>query len=87
MKRFFLPIAVAASMLLTGCGGSSNSSHGSVTPPPPPPPPPPTTSFTSYVITLLGQTANSAPSEINNIMLSFPDQNNPAAFDSVVGSQ
>jgi len=86
MNRLLLPIAVACSMLLAGCGGSSNSNHsGSTTPPPPPPPT--TTSFTSYVITLLAQAANSLPAEINDVMLSFPDETNSTAFDSVVGSQ
>ncbi|QBB72156.1 hypothetical protein ELE36_18295 [Pseudolysobacter antarcticus] len=87
MKRLLLPIAVACSML-AGCGGSSNSNHNvSVPPPVVTPPPPTTTSFTSYVITLLAQAANSLPAEINDVMLSFPDETNSTAFDSVVGSQ
>ncbi len=88
MKRLLLPIIVACSMLLASCGGSSNSNHsGSTTPPVVTPPPPTSTSFTSYVITLLAQAANSLPAEINDVMLSFPDETNPTAFDSVVGSQ
>lgn len=82
MKRLFISIVLAGA-LLAGCNGSSNSNHSSTTPPPPPPPPPTTTSFASYVITLLGQAENSLPAQVNDVMLSFPDDNNAAAFNSV----
>jgi ABC-type glycerol-3-phosphate transport system substrate-binding protein len=87
MKHLFLPMAIAASLLLAGCGGSSNSNHAPTPPPVITPPPPTTVTFTSYVIMLLGQAANGIPDEVNNVMLTFPANNDPNAFDSVVGPQ
>lgn len=82
MKRTLAPILIAAA--LVGCGGgSSNSSN---TPPPPPPPPPAATSLTTFVHTELAQTSDGTqPDDINDVMFSFPDDDNPAAFDDVLG--
>lgn len=82
MKRWIAPMLLAAA--LAGCGGGSSNS--TVTVPPPPPPPPATTSFTSFVHTELAQTSESTePEDVNDVMFTFPDEDNPAAFDDVLG--
>ena len=75
--------AAAIAVLLQGCGGGHSNSS---TPPPVTPPPPATTSFTTFVHTELAATSETAtPDDINGITFTFPDDNNPAAFDDVVG--
>ncbi|MGH8171497.1 MAG: hypothetical protein ACREPX_00025 [Rhodanobacteraceae bacterium] len=82
MNRFCAIALFAA--VLAGCGGSNSNS--SVTPPPPPPPPPTTTSFTTFVHTELAQTSNaSEPENVNDVMFTFPDDDDPTAFDDVLG--
>jgi len=82
MKRTLASLLIAAA--LAGCGGgSSNSSN---TPPPPPPPPPAATSLTTFVHTELAQTSDvTQADDINEVMFAFPDDDNPAAFDDVLG--
>jgi len=82
MKRLIAPTLIAAA--LAGCGGGSSNS--TVTVPPPPPPPPATTSFTTFVHTELAQTSETTePEDINEVTFTFPDDDNPAAFDDVLG--
>ena len=82
MKRLIAPMLIAAA--LAGCGGGSSNS--TVTVPPPPPPPPTTTSFTTFVHTELAQTSETTePEDVNGVTFTFPDDDNPAAFDDVLG--
>ena len=88
MKRYSpVFIGAAVALVLGGCGGgNSNSSM----PPPPvitPPPPPVTTSLTSFVHTQLAATSEtSQPVDVNGVTFSFPDDDNPAAFNDVLGT-
>ncbi len=90
MKRSTQLLCLAgllSAMGLAGCnGGSSNSSTVVAPPPPPPPPPPASTSLTDFVHTQLAATSDTtAPVDINGITFTFPDDNNPAAFNDVTG--
>lgn len=85
-----LAIAVLGGALaLAGCGSSSNSPAPPpvVEPPPPPPPPPPSSvTFPALLLGLLAQTSDAAePAAINDLTITFPDNDNPALFDSVLG--
>lgn len=87
MKRYS-PVFIGAAMALVlgGCGGGNSNSP---TPPPPviAPPPPLTTSFTSFVHTQLAATSEtSQPVDVNGVTFSFPDDDNPAAFNDVLGT-
>jgi hypothetical protein len=88
MKRKTL-IALAAGMIaasLGGCGGSSNHDNngggGGVVVQPPT-----TTSFTTFVHTQLAATSDTTqPADVNSVTFSFPDDENAAAFNDVVGT-
>lgn len=88
MKKRQILLTLGTSLLiaaLAGCGGSSNSNTGVVPTQPPTQPPP--TSFTSFVHTQVAQTSETTqPADVNAVTFSFPDENNPAAFNDVVGS-
>ncbi|MEO7324207.1 MAG: hypothetical protein ABIW82_05205 [Dokdonella sp.] len=89
MKKRQIFLTLGASLLiaaLSGCGGgSSNSNTGGGTTQPPQPPQP--TSFTSFVHTQVAQTSDtSQPADVNAVTFSFPDNNNAAAFNDVVGT-
>ena len=80
-------IGATLALALGGCGGSNSNSTTQVPPPPPPPPPPATTSFTSFVGTVLASTSDTTePVDVNGVNFTFPDNDNPAAFNNVVGS-
>ena len=89
MKRYSLVfIGAAMALVLGGCGGGNSNS--SMPPPPvvtPPPPPPVATSLTSFVHTQLAATSETnQPVDVNGVTFSFPDDNNPAAFNDVLGT-
>lgn len=67
--------AVASVLLLAGCfDGSSNSSSATG--------PSATVDFTGFVKDQFNRTSMTAePAEVNELDLSFNDQNNPQAFD------
>jgi hypothetical protein len=82
-KIGFIAGAAAIAALLEGCGGGHSNSSTTT---PPPVTPPASTSFTTFVHTELAATSETAtPDDINSITFTFPDDNNPAAFDDVVG--
>ena len=82
MKRLLASILIAAA--LAGCGGGSSNS--TVVTPPPPPPPPTTTNFTTFVHAELAQTSDATePEDVNDVMFTFPDDDDPTAFDDVLG--
>lgn len=86
MKKREILLTLGASLLisaLAGCGGgSSNSNTGGGTTQPPQP-----TSFTSFVHTQVAQTSDTSQSaDVNAVTFSFPDDNNAAAFNDVVGT-
>ena len=87
MKRYSpVFIGAAVALVLGGCGGGNSNSP---TPPPPviTPPPPVTTSLTSFVHTQLAATSEtSQPVDVNGVTFSFPDDDNPAAFNDVLGT-
>jgi hypothetical protein len=75
--------AFCVAIALAGCSGSSNHSNYV---PPTMNPTVTTVSYTDYMKTLLALTSETAIAlEVNDAMLTFADDNNPAAFDSVVG--
>lgn len=87
MKKRQILLTLGASLLMAvlgGCGGSSNSTTstgGGTTQPPQP------TSFTGFVHTQVAQTSDTTqPVDVNAVTFSFPDDNNPAAFNDVVGT-
>jgi hypothetical protein len=87
MNRKILLMSGVASLaaVLGGCGSSSNSplSNGGGTTTQPPQ----ATSFTAFVHTQVAQTSDtSQPADVNGVTFSFPDDNNPAAFNDVVGT-
>ncbi len=90
MKRrtlVFIIIGMVSAFALAGCGGSNSNSSNTPPPPPPPPPPPATTSLTDFVHSQLAATSDTTqPVDINGITFTFPDDNNPAAFNDVVGN-
>ncbi|HET8799938.1 MAG TPA: hypothetical protein VFN01_02035 [Marinobacter sp.] len=66
----------AATLLLGGCFNGSNN-NGSQ--------PDPAVDFTAFVKTQFDRTsATAAPASVNNVDLSFNDQNNPQAFDDLL---
>lgn len=85
MKRRLLVLTTTTSLaLLAGCGGGHSNN--------PTPPdgggttPPTTVSFTAFVHTQLAATSETTqPADVNGVDFTFPDDNNPAAFDDVVG--
>jgi hypothetical protein len=81
-----LAVAVLAGTLaLAGCGSSSNSPGVGEPPPPPPPPPPSSVTFPGLLLGLLAQTSDtSEPVAINGLTISFPNNDNPTLFDSVL---
>lgn len=88
MKKRQILLTLGASLLIAvlgGCGGSSNSTTstggGGTTQPPQP------TSFTTFVHTQVAQTSETTqPADVNAVTFAFPDDNNPAAFNDVVGT-
>ncbi|MEO5625193.1 MAG: hypothetical protein ABIQ70_04190 [Dokdonella sp.] len=89
MKKREIVLTLGASLLigtLAGCGGTSSNSNMGGGPPQPPQPPQPT-SFTAFVHTQVAQTSDtSQPADVNAVTFSFPDDNNAAAFNDVVGT-
>jgi hypothetical protein len=81
-----LAIAVLTGTLgLAGCGSSSNSPGGGEEPPPPPPPPPTSVTFPALVLGVLGQTSDTTePVPINGLSITFPNNDSPVLFDSVL---
>ena len=79
MRRLVLPL-----MLLTGlsaCGGDSMSDST-----PAAAPPPAAVSFTAFVLGLLqNQSDSAAPLMVNAAQFTFADDDNPAAFATVLG--
>lgn len=66
----------AAALLLTGCFNDSDNSGNS---------PDPAVDFTAFVKAQFARTSATAePASINNVDLSFNDQNNPQAFDDLL---
>ena len=87
MKRQNVLILGTASIAaaLSGCGGNSSNSPpatgGGTTQPPQ------ATSLTDFVHTQISQTSDTTqPADVNGVTFSFPDDNNPAAFNDVVGT-
>ncbi|MEO5560435.1 MAG: hypothetical protein ABIO49_11145 [Dokdonella sp.] len=86
MKKREILLILGASLLigtLAGCGGGSSNSTTGGGPPQPPQP----TNFTTFVHTQVAQTSDtSQPADVNAVTFSFPDDNNAAAFNDVVGT-
>ena len=79
MKRLILPLAVAAA--LSGCGGDSMGASQAM----PAAAPPSATDFTAFLKQLLaGQSDTSAPLTVSAAQFVFPDDDNPAAFATVL---
>ncbi|MEO6689476.1 MAG: hypothetical protein ABIS07_04430 [Dokdonella sp.] len=89
MKKRQILLTLGALLMIAvlgGCSGSSSNSNTGGGPTQPPQPPQPT-SFTGFVHTQIAQTSDTTqPADVNAVTFSFPDDNNPAAFNDVVGS-
>ena len=83
----YLAAIVLAGGIVAGCSdGNGNGNNGGGNNPPPPPPPPATTSFTDFVHAQLTATSDTSdPVDVNGIDFTFPDDDNPNAFNDVLG--
>lgn len=73
MKTINVLLVTATVMLLSACGSSNNSNVDT------------TTDFNGFVISTFAKTAdNSDPIDVNALDFRFADQENPAAFDSLL---
>jgi hypothetical protein len=80
---------VAMGIALAACGGSDKDDMMGSTPPPAPPAPVPT-NFTNFVTVQVTEPIASSPTLtpviVDAITFSFPDDDNPAAFDAVIAA-
>lgn len=90
-QALFLGTVLSTLIACSGGGGNDNNDGGAsmVVPPTPDPDPDPDpqpqTDFTGFVIGLFDTTADDTdPAQINELDISFADQENPAAFDELL---
>ncbi|MDN5864369.1 MAG: hypothetical protein L0I62_04030 [Gammaproteobacteria bacterium] len=70
--------------LLGGCWLDGGDDSNNPPPPPPPPPPPSAVVFSDFVKDLLTQPGTATPVQVNGVDFTFPDLDNPDAFDDVL---
>lgn len=71
-----ITVLCAATLLLGGCFNGSDSNVSQ---------PDPAVDFTAFVKAQFDRTGDTtAPASVNNVDLSFNDQNNPQAFDDLL---